>query len=324
MAEDNRDHENVRHFRQLIRHRQRTEEWFAFRKGRLTASILGYGITKTGKFPLSLIHMKVYSDLKENGGFTRNHATMHGEYYESVALELYRQRTGLRVYDDFGCQEHPKYPWLAGSPDGIIAERNGLIEVKCPGRNPARHYRSEADLKKKAPVYWHQVQALMEIFRLDYCDFLVYLIPYRDIEVYIRNEPHKPSDYRGELIVFRVERDRHWMQKHYALLHRQWVEVVQLQKLLSLAARMLTARYRARKAPTDAVAQQHYHFLRTQFRTLFHLYNGVKKRQFMRRTQKSKRPRQRIPHYVELEGLRGQETEEEKRLRKKVRRNPFI
>ena len=65
-----------------------------------------------------------------------------------------------------GFYEHPEYPWIGGSPDGLIGDR-GLIEVKCPFVNKICH-------TKIPPVYYCQMNGLMEILDKDWCDYITW------------------------------------------------------------------------------------------------------------------------------------------------------
>ena len=76
-----------------------------------------------------------------------------------------------REYDthvlDLGCLEHPKYSFLAASPDGLVdgINRNGrLLEIK--------NVVSREITKIPKLDYWIQMQLQMEVCDLDDCDFL--------------------------------------------------------------------------------------------------------------------------------------------------------
>ena len=54
-------------------------------------------------------------------------ACLWGTNNEKNAIKDYMVRTG-NVVRAAGFFEHPKHPWLGGSPDGLVGER-GMIEV---------------------------------------------------------------------------------------------------------------------------------------------------------------------------------------------------
>ena len=100
--------------------------------------------------------------------FKGNAFTRHGQLNEPVACKRYEEVTGrILVKEDCGLLQHPHFPRLGGSPDGItICGR--LIEVKCPA-NRARIFPG------KCPDYYNpQLQMLMQIMDLDVADFIQY------------------------------------------------------------------------------------------------------------------------------------------------------
>jgi putative phage-type endonuclease len=101
-------------------------------------------------------------------------ATLHGRSYESVAIDMYRERTGFRV--DFAGNaskyaQHPVNNWLGGTVDGIATRPSDgarrVIEVKCPLSRTIR----EGEIPSH---YIGQVQTYMYIHGMDECDFVQY------------------------------------------------------------------------------------------------------------------------------------------------------
>ena len=54
---------------------------------------------------------------------------------------IYENRTGLKVYSDYGCIPHEDFTFIAASPDGID-ELGNVIEIKCV-------YSRKSDCQKK-------------------------------------------------------------------------------------------------------------------------------------------------------------------------------
>lgn len=130
--------------------------------------------------------------------FKGNDATRHGERYESVARDLYCEKTG-EVVHELGLVQHPNISWIGGSPDGVT-ESGKLIEIKCPmsrkiNANVPKHYLA-------------QLQILMEVLDLEECDFIQY-----------RPEP---LEYQ----VTNVQRDRQWFADRLPKLQAFWDEVL--------------------------------------------------------------------------------------------------
>jgi predicted phage-related endonuclease len=87
-----------------------------------------------------------------------------------------------------GFVEHPEYPFLGASPDGLVGS-DGCIEIKCP--NTATHIQTitTRDIEKK---YWYQMQTVMLCTGRSWCDFISF-------------DPRLPENC--QLFVERVERD---------------------------------------------------------------------------------------------------------------------
>jgi hypothetical protein len=98
-----------------------------------------------------------------------------------VRTGLWVEQTGFKVHDDIG--------QYGGSPDGLVSDGNGLIEIKCP--NTATHIDTlfKGTIKRQ---YILQMQSLMDIFHRDWCDFVSY-------------DPRLPEATAMKII--RVERD---------------------------------------------------------------------------------------------------------------------
>lgn len=164
-------------------------EWFLERTGRITTSMFKQAINcrKTRSILKDIFRYRTEKPLRETD------PRFYGIKMEPVAIAKYTElraladspvtvlRTGLHVHKD--------YPFLAGSPDGIVQEATGegLLEVKCPskqaGRTPEEACTdkefccelvgSEVKLKKKH-AYYFQVQGLLGVTGLKWCDFVVF------------------------------------------------------------------------------------------------------------------------------------------------------
>jgi putative phage-type endonuclease len=162
---------------------QGTAKWLQVRLSRVTASQFG---AVAGVNP----YQSRNDTLQEKLGRPRKPmseagrvACAWGVSHEPVARAAYEARTGNICGKQRGCVPHPDYPFLAGSPDGLIGEK-GLIEIKCPHFIKVPH--------SKIPVYYYlQMNGLMEIFDRDWCDYVTWAPCgfkiyrcYRDIELF--------------------------------------------------------------------------------------------------------------------------------------------
>ncbi|KAL3020238.1 hypothetical protein AAZX31_05G134100 [Glycine max] len=136
---------------------QRSEEWFALRKDKLTTGAFGtaLGLWKGSRRP-ELWQEKVFAS--EAQIMEANNAMAWGTLKEAVAVEQYKKITGDEV-SSMGFAVHLKQScyWLGASPDGVL----GILEVNCPYNKG----KPEAGLPwLRMPFYYMpQVQGQMEI-----------------------------------------------------------------------------------------------------------------------------------------------------------------
>lgn len=133
---------------------QRSPEWFAARKGRITASIVGAIL---GLSPYMTRNDAMRLLVREREGaereFTGNVATQHGEFHEDGAAMEFEMETGLGI-EKIGFV--PFEDWAGVSPDGFVNDGGGL-EIKCPfgiRNDPEPVFKTLAD----QPHYEAQVQ----------------------------------------------------------------------------------------------------------------------------------------------------------------------
>ena len=171
---------------------QRTEEWYAARLGKVTASRVADVIakTKTG-----------YSTSRENylaqlvcevltgkpAESYSNAAMQWGVDQEPLARAAYESYQNVLV-DEIGFVVHPTI-WESGaSPDGLVGEF-GMVEIKCP--NTATHI--DTLLTQTVPgKYNTQMQWQMACAGRHWCDFVSF-------------DPRMPTDL--QLFVKRVDYD---------------------------------------------------------------------------------------------------------------------
>ena len=174
---------------------QRTEEWFAARLGKVTASRVADVLAKikSGEsasrknYKMELVVQRLTGKAGES--FT-NAAMEWGTEQEPFARMAYEAHTSTFVKEE-GFVDHPTIEGFGCSPDGIVGE--GLIEIKCP--NTANHI--ETVLENKAPSkYIPQMQCQMACTGAKWCDFVSF-------------DPRVPEDL--QLFVVRVERDQEYI-----------------------------------------------------------------------------------------------------------------
>jgi len=180
---------------------QRSPEWFALRDGRITASDGGCVIGENHyEQPYKFLVKKVQRPPFENNMFCH-----HGTKHENVATSIYEYRMNVKV-EEFGLVAHPKYSFLAASPDGIVGKYKldgksltkhigTMLEIKCPFR---RKIKQSGEIKGEiCPIYyWVQVQLQLECCDLEECAFWQCDIQeYEDRDEFMRdtdeNEPFR-------------------------------------------------------------------------------------------------------------------------------------
>ena len=177
---------------------QRTKEWYEFRNNLISASNL-WKVFGTEAQVNSIIYEKCSS----NENTTRPFSAMDsfgsmqwGVKYEKITVMIYESIYKTKL-GEFGCIQHPKYPFIGASPDGInvdeASDRYGrMVEIKNI------YNREITGIPKQE--YWVQTQIQMETCNLDECDFVETRIKeYVDETAFYEDEEHI---YKGVVLSF--------------------------------------------------------------------------------------------------------------------------
>ena len=174
---------------------QRTDEWFAARLGKVTASKVADVIakTKTGystsreNYMAQLVVERMTNTKAESYS---NSAMEWGTEQEPFARAAYEAAKGVLV-EECGFFPHPTIEMSGASPDGLVA--GGLVEIKCP--NTATMI--ETLLTQKVPQkYFTQMQWQMACTGTTFCDYVVF-------------DPRMPKHL--QLFITRVDRDTEYI-----------------------------------------------------------------------------------------------------------------
>lgn len=159
---------------------QRTEEWLQARQGRITASNYGAAV---GHNPYTSAKKLVIEALWKT--FQGNAYTQWGNDHEDEAAHVYKRFLDKYFPHEFyhihfpGLIVNRHNPWVACSPDGLPVQfvydkKTGqvkhirfLLEIKCPGRKQL--------YDAIPPYYFDQIQGIMGILNLPWCDFVVWI-----------------------------------------------------------------------------------------------------------------------------------------------------
>ena len=172
---------------------QRSDEWFAARLGKVTASNIKkvMATIKSGEaadrrnYRAQLVVERLTGTKQDSFA---NSAMEWGTQQEPSARDAYSFISGYEV-SEIGFVDHPEIAMAGASPDGLIAQ-DGLVEIKCP--NTATHI--DWMLSGNVPKE-HELQILfqMDCTGRKWCDFVSY-------------DPRLPIDL--QLFVVRMEFDK--------------------------------------------------------------------------------------------------------------------
>ncbi|KMT07548.1 hypothetical protein BVRB_6g151590 [Beta vulgaris subsp. vulgaris] len=186
---------------------QRSEEWFALRKDKLTTSTFStaLGFWK-GTRRAELWSEKVFSsDTHFEPSSMR--AMEWGVLNETVAIERYKSITGHDIsFLGFAIHSEQKFDWMGASPDGLLScsPQAGILEVKCP------YNKGKPELAlpwSTMPFYYMpQIQGQMEIMDREWVDLYCWT-------------PNGST-------IFRVHRERGYWELMHGVLREFWWENV--------------------------------------------------------------------------------------------------
>ena len=173
------------------------EKWFAYRKGRITASIFKDAVHKVNDNLTVINRHKSKSIIAKVCGYNsyfESKATQWGVANEPVARNLYRN-SNMTKHSNFIVTEPGffidiNFPFIGASPDGLIncsCHDPGVLEIKCPWSARDLTIKEYAISKqsclevtdgvthlKKNHQYFYQVQCQMMCTKLGWCDFFLY------------------------------------------------------------------------------------------------------------------------------------------------------
>lgn len=201
----------------ILEAEQRTPAWFAARAGKVTASraadmlakLKGGAPAASRKNYLVQLVAERLTGMPQEDGYV-SPAMLRGIELEPQAFATYESVTG-EMPTRVGFLEHCELP-IGASPDGVIGDFDGLLELKVP--NPATHL---GYLKAKAlPAdYVPQVTHLLFVSGAEYCDFMSYGPNFPDhLQTFLIRVSRADVDLKGyekELRAFLAEIDAELM-----------------------------------------------------------------------------------------------------------------
>lgn len=196
---------------------QRTDDWFAVRLGKVTASRVAdlMAKTKTGystsreNYLSQLVLERITGTKAES---FNNAAMQWGTEQEPFARAAYEAAQDVMV-EEQGFAPHPTIEMAGASPDGLVGD-DGLVEIKCPNTSTM----IETLLTEKVPAkYLAQMQFQMACTGRKWCDYVVF-------------DPRMPA--KAQLFIKRVNRDDKFIAEMEAEIVKFLAEVQsQVEKL---------------------------------------------------------------------------------------------
>ena len=190
---------------------QRSDEWFAIRIGKVTASRVSDVLAKTksgysasrDNYMAQLVCERLTGQKAE--GFT-NASMQWGTETEPLARAAYEAIKDVLV-DEVGFVPHPSIQMAGASPDGLVGD-DGLLEIKCP--NTATHI--DTLLSETVPTkYYTQMQFQLACTGREWCDFVSFdnRLP-AELQLFVKRVPRDDVFIRlieAEIVQFLAELD---------------------------------------------------------------------------------------------------------------------
>ncbi len=134
---------------------QRSEAWYAARKGVITASVASGCLGLCPYMSRQEAWRKIMGTSKQRV----NRFMEWGTEQEPTARAQYEVVTGNLVTET-GFWTHSEYSWLGASPDGLVGS-DGLLEGKCPQKLPL-----------SVPIFYRvQIIIQLAVTGRKWCDF---------------------------------------------------------------------------------------------------------------------------------------------------------
>jgi putative phage-type endonuclease len=198
---------------------QRSDQWHAKRGEMITASEV-YKLFGSEEARREVLLKKLEPPTTADAWkYNPIPALVWGTRFEPVAKKLYEEDTQCTIHD-VSCVQHPVYPFLGASPDGLIvpldagdARRYGrLVEFKCP--------MSRVEKPEIPIAYIHQMQMQMECTGIDECEYVEFRFKQLNYNEWAKSELRKGAFgvYDDGRVVYDVESHTEDMQVVYWVL----------------------------------------------------------------------------------------------------------
>lgn len=202
---------------------QLSDEWFAFRAGKFSASKIADIMRKgRGGKPSTMranaitkLALERLTGLRDDT--YQNNAMQRGTELEPEARNTYSFQNGIAV-QEIGCAQHDHWEVAICSPDGLVGDK-GALEIKCPETMP-RHYAALNGERQNVKEYHWQLQHQLFVTGREWVDLVSY-------------DPRFPAGL--QMAVARVEPDAEAQEQLREAITQANIEVeAQLERLRQL------------------------------------------------------------------------------------------
>ena len=166
--------------------KQRSDEWYRLRKGRLTASDL-HDACDMRK------HLIKNKALNTTFDLSHIQAIQWGVIFESVALKIYSSTRNRVKINEFGLIPDPYIECFGASPDGIT-DLGIMVEIKCP-------FSRKIEKGVVPPKYMSQMQGQLAVCKLEECDYAEFEFKEITQEEYFEID-HSTNPYNGIVVLY--------------------------------------------------------------------------------------------------------------------------
>lgn len=183
---------------------QHTDDWYAQRKLRITASDIAAVLGLNKYCSRNRVFKKKTGQASDSSKYVAP-ACEWGLRLESEAAKVYEAVTGIElIEEDIGLVVHEHLDCLGASPDRVAKYFPILIEIKCPYNRQIQ--------PGIVPVYYNpQVQTQLQVCNMHECHFVQYIPP--------------SLCARGHIDITVVERDDDWWAAQLPTILTFWDEV---------------------------------------------------------------------------------------------------
>lgn len=188
---------------------QRTDDWYAARLGKVTASRVADIVAKT-KSGYSTSRANYMAELVaerltgKKGDSYSNAAMQWGTEQEPNARAAYESMKGVLV-NEVGFVPHPRIDMSGASPDGLVND-DGLIEVKCPFTATHLDFLIGGEIPDRYMVQMQWQMACTERYWCDYVSFDPRLGEKMQMKIVrVNRDPLKITELEREVAQFLLE-----------------------------------------------------------------------------------------------------------------------